>query len=278
MQVTEASSARLFEGGNSRARNIVSKVMLLGREGSRNNYMMGLTHCDDPNATPRHRHNFEQTRMTLGGSFEYAKGQTIDPGQVMYFPESVHYGPQIRRNCTVITTQFGGASGAGFMSENQRRDGMAALEKKGTFEKGWYTWTDESGRKHNRDSIEAIWEQVMGAPVAYPPARYNDLVLMSPENYAWTEAPDEPGVARKLLGCFTERELTISFIRLDHGAEITLDARHAPELLFLLSGAVTCRDRRVEAQAAFGIEASDGAVTIRAEEPATLYAQSLHKF
>ena len=36
--------------------------------------------------------------------------------------------------------------------------------------------------------------------------------------------------------------------------------------------------RRVEAQAAFGIEASDGAVTIRAEEPATLYAQSLHRF
>ena len=68
MQITELSSARAFEGGNPRARNLTANVLLVGDEGSPNNYMMALTTADEPHPTPRHKHNFDQIRYVIEGA------------------------------------------------------------------------------------------------------------------------------------------------------------------------------------------------------------------
>jgi hypothetical protein len=42
--------------------------------------------------------------------------------------------------------QFGGASGAGYLSVEQREAANAILGKKGTFKGGMYTYVDEHGQ------------------------------------------------------------------------------------------------------------------------------------
>lgn len=278
MQITEVFAARAFEGGNPRARNLTASVLLVGEEGSPNNYMMALTTADEPHPTPRHKHNFEQVRFPFSGEFEYEPEKILGPGQLMYFPESVHYGPQLRRNCTMITTQFGSASGYGFLSEKQRRKAYDELKAKGTFEKGLYTYVDEQGRKHNRDTFEAVWEHLKGSKVVYPEPRYSDLVLMEPRNFGWAESKKDPGVAYKWLGRFTERDFRIGFAKVDSGATLTVASQGAPHLLFMMSGAVTHNGKDYDDRTAFAVHAADGAQTIKARKPSEFYYLKLHEF
>ena len=242
MQIMRASEAPRYDAGNLRQGNDDSEVVLLhGKENALDNFRLYYSGTTDGEwKAPRHRHNFEQIRLTLAGEFEYAKDKRLPAGWVGYFPEAVHYGPQIRLpGLSLLTLQFGGASRSGYMSQAQRRRGYDELCARGTFEKGAYTWIDDKGGRHRQDAFEAVWEHMMGRKLEYPVPRYSELVVMNPEGFAWLPDRRVPGVSRKWLGSFTEREIRTGFLRLAVGAAVTIGNDRATEILFITEGEVT---------------------------------------
>lgn len=272
MQVTVATeAANYYDARNPSARsgNNGDKLLLAGCEGSPNNFKLTLGSVVAEYTTPRHRHNFDQIRYPLTGDYGYAKDKVIPQGWVGYFTEGVYYGPQLQKeSLQLINLQFGGASGNGYLSKRQRQDAYQALTAKGKFEKGIFTWMDEQGRRHNKDSYEALWEQASGRRIAYPSPRYEDCIIMNPGNYRWVET--NPGVAMKLLGTFTEGETRIGFVRLSPGAGLQLDARQTSEIMFVTRGAVSMGGRNYPERTAFEIEVADASVVISGHTEAEL--------
>ncbi len=113
MRVSEASSAEFGVVGSMRAGVLEQKFLLTRQDDSPNNYLLNEGRTGTGGwTTPRHRHNFDQIRYIIKGTYPYAKGKSMPEGWVGYFPESVHYGPQDRpEGLEMLTCQFGGASG-----------------------------------------------------------------------------------------------------------------------------------------------------------------------
>lgn len=280
MQIMRAADAPRYGAGNLREGPDFSEVVLLhGRENALDNfrlYYSGGTNGEWK--TPRHRHNFEQIRLPLAGEFEYAKDKRLPAGWVAYFPESVHYGPQIRLpGLSMITLQFGGASRSGYMSEAQRRRGYDELRAKGTFEKGAYTWIDENGRRHNQDAFEAIWEHLMGRKLDYPTPRYDSLIIMNPDAFGWMPERGTPGASRKWLGTFTERGVRTGFLRLDAGAAATIGSSTATEILFLVEGELTRDGTTYDRHTGFCADPGES-IRLVAAKPSTLFCIELPSF
>src|SRR5881628_2235150 len=149
MRVSEASSIESGVVGSMREGVLELKVLLTGQDGNKNNYVIMMNRTGSGGwGTPRHRHNFDQLRYILKGTYPYAPGKRMPEGWIAYFPESVHYGPQDRpEGLEMVTFQFGGASGNGFLSVKQREAANEALKKKGEFKKGVFTWVDEQGKR-----------------------------------------------------------------------------------------------------------------------------------
>jgi hypothetical protein len=276
MRVVELSQAEPYAAGNLRVGEYDEKILATGEEGSPDNFRLSYATAVEESSTPRHRHNFEQLRFALAGEFRYGKNDVIPTGWVAYFPESVPYGPQMRSKGTVtLYFQFGPASGAGYMSLRQRRQGYKDLIRKGAFESGAYTYFDESGRKHNRDAFEAVWEQAMDRKLTYAKPRYSGVVLMDPAAFNWVEDLDSHGVAYKWLGSFTERGTRAGFVRLDKGATLTIDPKHANHILFLVTGALSSGGRRHPPHTAFNLAVGSEPTGLTAEEASELYCIQL---
>jgi len=279
MQVRDAAAAPQVDTGQTRTGDVDDKVMLEGPEGSANNYRMLLEAPITDWTTPRHRHDFDQIRYAARGDLDYAPGKILPEGWVAYFPEGVYYGPQVKKPGLLLALfQFGGASGHGYSSNRQKKAAYDAMLKNGKFENGVYTYVDEQGQRHNQDAAEARRELVIGRKVEYRP-RYEDLIIMNPANYDWIKDPQTPGIARKFLGCFTERQMCVGFIRLDPGATMTFGAQRAPEMVFIAKGSVRVGDNSTCGQyGALSFEPEDGRVPVSATEPTEFLWVELHKF
>ena len=179
---------------------------------------------DGGNATGHHRHNFDQVRIVLEGSFGFGPGPgpglVQHAGSVGYFCEGTHYTQQGEGRSLTLLLQVGGPSGAGFMSRRQLRQGIATLRDKGEFHEGMFTWYDAQGIKHDKDSYEAVWEHVHRRPIQYAKPQYSAPVLMDPERFAWVPMPGREGIWLRTLGRFSERGLAITQLRLAAGAEL----------------------------------------------------------
>ncbi len=108
--------------------NLVFQYCLTGDPDSRDNFMLVLGRQDGDFFMPRHRHNFEQIRLPLRGDMNIGEDLVLKEGQVGYFPEGLPYGPQDDAlgktppgERIALVLQFGGTSGYGFMSMDQRR-------------------------------------------------------------------------------------------------------------------------------------------------------------
>jgi hypothetical protein len=263
--------------------NRVSKILLTGKEGKPDNYKLGLSSGGSSEnwTTPRHRHTFEQIRIPLVGDYAIKKDEVLPTGWVAYFPESVYYGPQVKSgNLTMLALQFGGPSGHGYLSAQQRKkatDEMRA-DGKGTFADGIYTWTDEAGQRHNRDASEASEAKARGHDIDYPEPRYNDIIMVNPNSFSWADDAALPGVSRKNLGTFTERDVRVAFVRMDKGAALPFGTENSPEVLFLREGAVTHDNHRYEQHTAFGTEVQESPTTLTAVEPSELVYMKLPTF
>jgi hypothetical protein len=279
MRISEASAAEGGQVGSMREGTLAQKFLLQGDDDSPNNYLLnvGLTGSGGW-GTPRHRHNFDQIRYVLKGTYPASPHKFMGEGSVGYFPESVHYGPQDRpEGLEMMVIQFGGASGSGFLSTPRREAANEALKAKGEFKNGIFTWFDEKGQTHNVDGATACYEEAMGKKLVLAEPRYDDIVLMNPDSYAWI-ASDTPGVSTKLLGTFTERSTKIGFIKVDAGATYNTGTRSQIEVLFMSKGNITVDGKTYGEKTAIELLPADSPVDIKANEEALFFVVTLPKF
>lgn len=278
MRISEAETSEQGQVGSMREGKLVQKFLLLGQDGSPNNYLLnvGLTGSGGW-GTPRHRHNFDQIRYVLKGKYPVSPHKIMGEGSVAYFPESVHYGPQDRpEGLEMMVIQFGGASGSGFLSTPMREAANERLNAKGTFKDGIFTWIDDKGQKHNMDGSAACFEEAMGTKLTFAPARYDDVVVMEPQAYDWM--PVSAGVSEKLLGTFTERNIRIRMIKLEAGATMNTGARDQIEVLFMGTGAITVAGQSYGDKTAIELLPSDAPVDVTATAESVFFAVTLPKF
>jgi hypothetical protein len=279
MQVSESSSAESGVVGSMREGILELKFLLKGQDGSPNNYVLMMNRTGLGGwTTPRHRHNFDQIRYIIKGTYPYAKGETMLEGWVGYFPEGVHYGPQDRpEGLEMATFQFGGASGQGFLSVSDREAANAALQKEGEFKNGFFTYLDDQGKRHNQDGSEACFEKATGTKLTYPKPRYQNLILMDPSNYEWV-SDGNTGVSTKLLGSFTERSTRVGFIRIESGATYLAGEQSSIELLFLTKGKVSLNGKEYGPHSAFEFLTKEGPIPINAIDQCEFLQIVLPKF
>jgi hypothetical protein len=209
--------------------------LLEGTPGSIDNFQFSMGRMTGDFYSPRHRHNFEQLRFTVDGGLNFSRDGKTSKGFLSYFPEGTFYGPQTQKEGEFslgATLQFGGASGSGYLSRKQVKEGMAALSSEGEFKDGVFRRFPGKPGKKNMDGYQAIWEHVNGRPMLYPKPRYSRPFMMDPAAYAWVPT-SEGGVAERLLGVFTERQCRASFLK------ISPDAGHRATgraIYFVISG------------------------------------------
>lgn len=236
-ETTPWGPVRSLRGGK-----LTFKELLEGQDGSPTNFSLVIADTDISFKSPRHRHNFDQIRITLEGSTNYGPRHNIEVGDITYFPEGVHYGPQDQELCgkssLAMVIQFGGASGNGYMSQQQARAAQAALEAFGRFEGGVYKRErGEEGGRVNQDAYEAIWEHTNGRKLEYPKPRTTEPVHFRAANFPWQPVEGEAGAYTRELGSFSERGIRIFCIRIESGASYALPALPQEQILFFNQGA-----------------------------------------
>ena len=235
MRVVNFETLKLQERAHARGGIFRYYELLSGSDGAPDNFYLQLSVLSGDFVSPRHRHNFDQVRFQLEGSFDFAADGRMDPGSIAYFPEGTRYGPQqaLSPSSATLVLQFGGASGNGYMSEVQFQQGLAEMKQgPGTFANGIYTQEKPGGGKINQDAYEAVWEHVNGRELVYPKERYSHAVFMEPANFDWL--PGAPGLASKLMGVFSERGSRLHFHRMDAGSRMALEDG---SLYFVCAGA-----------------------------------------
>ena len=279
MRISEAATAQSGSVGSMRDGKLDQKFLLEGEDNSPNNYLLnvGLTGSGGW-GTPRHRHNFDQIRYVLKGKYPVSPHKAMGEGSVAYFPESVHYGPQDRpEGLEMMVIQFGGASGSGFLSTPQREAANKALEAKGQFKSGIFTWHDDKGQKHNMDGSAACYEEATGKKLAFAEPRYDDVIVMDPDSYTWVKS-GAPGVSKKPLGIFTERATKIGFIKVEAGATYNTGSRPSIEVLFMSKGNITVGGKTYGDKTGIELLPSDAPIDIKANEESLFFTVTLPRF
>jgi hypothetical protein len=156
---------------------------------------------------PRHRHDFEQIRITMQGTQDFGQGQITDPGWIAYFPAGAYYGPERIDGASVFQIQWSDY----WVTRAQHDRAFEELKLSGEFKEGRYYWVDETGKEQTKDALNAIWEHVFDRKSEFPVPRYPQPILMNPDAFGWTTAPGP--VSTAVLGRFTERDLTIIKVR-----------------------------------------------------------------
>jgi hypothetical protein len=241
MNVAHAETTPWGPARNLRGGRIVFKELLRGEERTPTNFSLVLADTDVTFKSPRHRHNFDQLRITLEGSTNFGPRHNIEVGDVAYFPEGTHYGPQnqelVGKGSLAMVIQFGGASGNGYMSQRELFTGQEEMRAYGEFEGGVFRRKVAApNARINQDAYEAIWEHQNGRPVEYPKPRMTEPVHFRAAHLPWTQVEGERGVQWKELGSFTERAIRLACVKLDAGAAHTLGSPQE-RILFVTEGA-----------------------------------------
>ena len=213
------------------------------------NYRYILGRQDADFYMPRHRHTFEQIRLPIVGNMNLGEQGILHQGEIGYFPEGLHYGPQDDPLGSAkpgerwqLALQFGGASGMGCPGRGR---GPAA-------------------RREPRER----------RTIKFPRPRYNNVIILNPAHYNWLPVSGAPGVERKYFGSFTERAFWIEMIKIDAGAEWRSTAEGARRLMVALSGAAMANAIRIGRLGA--IEADTGEkLHLRAAEEMVLHIVGL---
>ena len=226
--------------GTSHRGGVSSHQYLLdGEPGALNNFSLVLAKSPG-RYSPRHRHNFEQFRFQMEGAAKYGRTGKLTPGMVGYYPEGASYGPQTQEdgvNLAVLVLQCGGASGEGYLSRAEQAIAIDDLNTMGDFKDGVFFRNEDVPGKRNMDAFQAVWEHVNKRPMVYPKPRYDNPILMQPENYKWTPLVGAPGVSQRQLGDFTECHTRVGFLKIDPDTKLKLTGGR--DIYFVVSGAGT---------------------------------------
>jgi len=228
MKVVQADQLSFVRGLEYRGGTFHSIIMMEGEPGTLGNFQVSYGKIGGDFFSPRHRHNFEQIRFQVEGTLDFARDGKLEEGMVGYFPEGVAYGPQSQdagSDVATIVLQCGGASGGGYLSQDEVRAGMTALREEGEFRDGVFRRRADVPGKRNVDGYQAIWEHRNGRPMKYPQARYSRPFMMNPKHYSWVPLEQSPGVSEKFLGTFTERRSSASFLKFTSGSRCDVTGR-----------------------------------------------------
>jgi hypothetical protein len=215
-------------------------------------YILGRQEADFH--MPRHRHSFEQIRLSLAGDMNLGEQGVLHEGEIGYFPEGLHYGPQDDLMDTYdgkrlqLVLQFGGASGLG-MSAGRGRGPQARRE-------------EPDGMRRPRREIKL------------PRPRYTNVIKVDPEHFNWLPVAAAPGVERKYFGSFTERAFWIEYVKVGAGAQWVSATDEGRRLIVLLSGAATVADTTIGEMGAIQVEPGE-ALRVDAAEETILYVIGL---
>jgi hypothetical protein len=226
MKIVHADEVEWKRGLQHRGGTFHYRHLLNGTPGSAGNFQFNVGQLEGDFSSPRHRHNFDQFRFQIEGTMNFDRNGKMAAGTFGYFPEGAPYGPQSSEGRAVTAVlQFGGASGSGYLSREEVYAGTEELKKFGTFEGGIFRRNDDAEGRRNTDGYQAIWEHVHGERMEYPKPRYRDPIMVDPAHYEWLPVDGVPGVARKPLGVFTERQCAAEIISLKRGATYAAGGR-----------------------------------------------------
>jgi hypothetical protein len=251
--------------------------LLKGEPNSPDNFMYILGRQDADFWMPRHRHNFEQIRLPVRGDMNLGRGMVLREGEVGYFPEGVAYGPQedplgdaAPGERVQLVLQFGGASGCGFMSIEQRRQAKKELAETGRFDGNYYHRADGKVKW----GLNEIWEHVYGERLKYPKPRYQNVIIADPKCFNWLPMPNEDHVDRRYLGSFSERGVWIEMIRIRAGAHWSSTEPRGRRLMMVLSGRGACGQTPIGRLASLQAEAGE-TLDLSAETETELFVVGL---
>lgn len=226
--------------------------------------------------SPRHRHCWDQIRFVLDGSLSI--GEDLEPGDCAYFPEAVYYGPQQQAgDATVLVLQFTGAGGRYYPTMDELDVARARLRASGgTFEGGRYRGT--AAAPADQDGYEALWEAHTGTRLTYAQPRYGGVVIMKSAACEWVPDTLQSGIDHKALGSFTELQATVALLRMAGGSRSEDEKPQAPQLRYVLSGAVSHDGQPYPAGSCFWIPAGSPPPSLESATGAELYVVSLPRY
>ena len=237
MKIVHADEIASITASKHRKGASVRQRLLDGPPGALDGYSLVIARPQD-RYSPRHRHNFEQFRYQIEGIANYSRTGKLHPGMIGYFPEGVHYGPQVQepgQNLCLLTLQFGGAGGGGYAGRTAVMEATEELLKLGTFEDGVFHRNPGVPGKKNVDGFQAIWEHLNKRPLVYPKPRYDAPILMHPDDFDWVAVEGSPGAYEKVVGVFTERRTEAGFVKLEQGARYV--GGGGRDIYFVIQGA-----------------------------------------
>ena len=235
MKTAHAAKTEWGAVSGHRSGGIDFKRLIQGEDGAPDNFEFSFVRTAGDYYTPRHRHNFDQVRFCIEGSMNYAPGKDLKAGTVGYFPEGSFYGPQKDSvGSVVLLLQMGGAAGFGFMSYQQLNAGYQKLSDLGHFDNGVFSRVAPDGATQRKDGYEAIWEYVNKRSVEYPAPRYEEPIVMHPENFGWRAIGG--GFDYKHLGSFGERGLSLRSCATRKGISVAKGVHHGEPRLLAADG------------------------------------------
>ncbi|MEV8517641.1 hypothetical protein [Dactylosporangium sp. NPDC051484] len=193
---------------NTRGGDIYRKVIRAAEGGDRVSYDVRIERFskgDLAYTSIRHRHDFEQLRFAVSGKMDLGV-ETLEQGEVGYFPANAYYGPQRCEDAIILIAQWGDH----FITKSDSDRAVAELAATGKFTDGIYRSVDAEGKPFNKDPLNAIWEHVFQRPFKPQRPRYKQPVVMSPGAFGWDDA--ERPIRSRRLGSFTENEVEIEFL------------------------------------------------------------------
>ncbi len=247
--------------------------------GSETELAVGAAHytMGEQGKQPRHRHVQEQIRVIFSGSMTYGRNQVARAGDVVYFPESVPYGPVSYEEGEMLVLQWAGPSPVGdwFSHDQLVPASMALVEATGgEFDKsrgGQFVHPD--GRV--QDGHQAIVEFIIGKPLQFAPPRYDDIVSMHTTEYPSVEVEGAPGVRVKHLGYFNEVGPNLKVLELDAGASLPPAVARSQQLWDVMSGQISYQGVDYPRQTLVHVSPGVERGVVRAEEPTQIFVLHL---
>jgi len=221
--------------------------------------------CLADKTTPRHRHNFDQIRIGLGGLWDegISKQHKLVQRTIMYVPAGTWYGPH-SSHCPVdgeqtflAVFQFDGECMGGYIDFARVDAASQDLRKSGTF-KGGFFYPNEPGEKRAQDAFEAAWEHATRKKIVYPPSFVDAPIYMHVDALPWAES-ELPGVGQKLLGAWGNHGLRLGMSLLAAGATHKCGSAAQSHVTFVLSGDALLEGKPLGRYSAVLLEAGETA-------------------
>jgi len=237
--ICAAADIPAVEAGIGRAGRMLARGFPLdtgipgvGMEFSWTHYFVGY-------GTPRHTHTFDQFRYALEGPREI-QGGILQPGDCGFYPEGVHYGPQLQtQESSGLGLQFMGPAGVPYLTHEDLRNARDKLKAEGgTFEGGVYTKVMPDGRKINKDGHAACFEYLTGRKIEFPKGRFDAPIIMRANATQWVVDRKLKGVEHKHFGSFGEHRSGVGMHRMAPGARIPAHTQEDAEILYLTAGSI----------------------------------------